>query len=266
MDTGVGIETANIETDNFTVARGAVRPSVRPLIKPATSARQPESAQSDTTRSPDNSRPAVLARCTGCGELNTISVASITNTPAHKHLLASLLCLWSLLIAVGALSVVAGQVSTACITLFGLTTHAPIKQAQMAGDIALPQFRLTIKPVYREYPILADLMLIFPFALAFLSGIAAAGIFRHWKWWGYALMSVLQPAISMGIVYLIWTTIASDLIGWAATIVQRHAVAQFIGCLLGIVIGRRILRPLVRIVLPARFHNLFTYLWPTPTA
>ena len=262
METGVEIDVAVAETAGLGFRPGAVRRPVLPIRKPIT--RDAPSAEpigaADESRTPDNRRAVVLTRCSNCGDVSSVPVAAITPTLAHKHLLSSLLCLWTLLIGTGCVILLAGQVSTACLTLFGLTTHAPVQPASIISDVALPQFRLTIKPVYREYPFIADLLLAFPFVLSLLSGMAAVSIFRHWKWWAFGLLTILQPLISMSIVYGLWRLIASELIGWAATIVARHAVAQVVGCLLGMAIGRLALRPLVHIVLPPRFHNLFVYL------
>ena len=122
-------------------------------------------------------------------------------------------------------------------------------------------WQLEVRENYEYYKSFLALMNGISFALGFLFALLAVLVFLHWPRWTYLIPVLLVPIAAGLITWYIWYSEAPNLLAWGTPYILSQASAHLAGGLIGIIMGRRLARLVVTLLLPPRLRPALAFLW-----
>jgi hypothetical protein len=97
--------------------------------------------------------------------------------------------------------------------------------------------------------------------MSFVWGVGAAVAFPHWKRAAYIAGALARTAIIAAVIRAVWPFAFSQSMDMAAPFIVAFVAVHGFGGVVGVLIGRRLMRTLVQIVWPPRLRGPLAYLW-----
>lgn len=213
-------------------------------------------------RDPRTQIPVV--RCPECGSFQPANHATTAVRTWLQRLISLALAAWMLLLTAAFVWLVVAEVAMAYATLDGLTTRVhtpPPGIAAAATQVVYVTRTYVVRDDVPHWVWMLAAMLAVSAALAFIMGTMITVVFPHWRRGVCRAVALAVPILVASIATLAWYDDAPQLLRWSLGYTGTHAVAQMFGGLLGVTIGRAVVRGVVRAFFPPGVRTHFSYLW-----
>jgi len=187
----------------------------------------------------------LLCRCPECGRFQPAAELSSAGRLWLARLSMVLLVVW--VVIVGGALVVQGLIELA-IAVNGV--DYPLRQVLSDGAHANPD-------AIAAAVALAGVVL----GLAFGSAVVATAVFPHWRWWGYMMFVTVRPLLVAGLTWAVWTTDRPHSAALVAVGILYYLLLHIPAGTVGAIVGRPLVRLVVRIIFPKRLRAALGYLW-----
>lgn len=207
----------------------------------------------------------LLARCPECGRCHAANDSTSAARPWLRRLGLFLLLCWSALIICGAVMVLVGQGAVIYHTLYALTTRRHVETVKtLPGGSTFtwvttgPVEPMTDSP---RYPLTILVAAVASFGLGIVAASIAVVVFHHWSRRSYLWLALTGPTVVAGVVCVAWWYEARHLFTWGLPHIVGQALAQMLGGMAGISLGRPLVRLIVRVLFPPGLRSPLAFLW-----